>query len=69
MKPNWTKYEYHPCAEVCQRWAIPEWVKQCLCNWKVLGSNPSGVGLQDCKRDQGHHGKILFLFLLLFFLL
>ena len=22
-KPNWTKYEYQPCAEVCRRWAIP----------------------------------------------
>ena len=22
-KPNWAKYQYHPCAEVCQIWAIP----------------------------------------------
>ena len=35
-------------------------VKQCLCNWKVLGSNPSGVKLQDYRQDQGHHGKFFF---------
>ena len=31
------------------------------CNWKVLVSNPSGVNLQDYRRDQGHHGNFLFL--------
>ena len=36
------------------------------CNLKVLGSNPSGVNLQDHRQDEGHHGKI---FLLLFFVL
>ena len=42
--------------------------KECLCNWKVLGSNPSGDSLQDCRQDQGHHGTI-FVFVLFFFCL
>ena len=36
------------------------------CNLKHLGSNPSGVNLQDHRQDQGHHGKVFFL---LFFVL
>ena len=36
------------------------------CNLKVLGSNPSGVNLQDHRQDQGYHGKVFFL---LFFVL
>ena len=31
------------------------------CNLKVLGSNPSGVNLQDHRQDQGYHGKVIFL--------
>ena len=31
------------------------------CNLKVLGSNPSGVNLQDHRQDQGYHGKFFFL--------
>ena len=32
------------------------------CNWKVLGSNPSGVNLQDYRQDQGHHGNFFLVF-------
>ena len=39
------------------------------CNWKSLGSNPSGVNLQDYRQDQGHHGDFFFGFFLgVFFL-
>ena len=38
------------------------------CNWKVLGSNPTGVNLQDYRQDQGHHGNF-FLGFLFFFVL
>ena len=31
--------------------------KQCLCNWEVLGSNPSEASLQGCMQGQGHHGE------------
>ena len=34
------------------------------CNLKVLGSNPSGVNLQDHRQDEGHHGKIFYCFFL-----
>ena len=29
---------------------------------EALGSNPSGVDLQDCRQDQAHHGKIFGFF-------
>ena len=32
------------------------------CNWKVPGSNPSGVNLQVYRQDQGHHGNFFFCF-------
>ena len=38
------------------------------CNSKVLGSNPSGVNLQDHRQDQGHHGNGFFCFFFAFIL-
>ena len=37
------------------------------CNWKVLGSNPSGVNLQDYRQDEGHHGNFFSWFFFGFF--
>ena len=61
----WTKYQYHPCAEVCQRWPIPYWVKQCLYISNVMYSIPRWGNLQDPRQGQGQDGKF---FVFLFFL-
>ena len=36
--------------------------KAVSCNWKVLGSNPSGVTLQDHGQVQGCRGRFFFAF-------
>ena len=38
------------------------------CTWKVLGSNPNGVNLQDYRQDEGHHGNFFSWFFFGFFL-
>ena len=39
------------------------------CNMKILGSNLSGVNLQDHRQDQGYHGKVFFAFFCFDFIL
>ena len=41
--------------------------KAASCNWKILGSHPSGVLLQHCRQVQEHNGKFFFAFFFLTF--
>ena len=65
-KPNWAKYEYHPCRSMSDQGHTLV-VKQCLCKWKSLVQTPVGALCRAVGSIRNTMGQFLFLFFLLFF--